>query len=90
MHRRSAVIFSFFLLSASAWASTVWISVSGHGGSQNQARIAAEFNAQLQCQQLGLGTLQIHFSSFSAHPDGWQAQVTAECGKTDGPPDIYH
>ena len=90
MNRRSAVLLSFLLLSAPAWAETLWISASGHGGSQVQARIAAEFNAQLQCHQLGLGTLQIHFSSVSPHASGWQAQVSAECGKTDGPPDIHH
>lgn len=90
MRRRSAVILSCFLLSAPAWASTVWITATGQGGSQVQARIDAEFNAQRQCHQLGLGTIQIQFSSFSPQAGGWQAQVSAECGKTDGPPDIYH
>jgi hypothetical protein len=90
MIKRSAVIVSCLLLSTTAWANTVWITASGQGGSQTQARIAAEFNAQLQCHKLGMGTLQIHFSSFSPHAGGWQAEVTAECGKADGPPDIYH
>lgn len=90
MIRRSAVVVSCLLLSTAAWASTVWITATGQGGSQVQARTAAEFNAQLQCHQLGLGTIQIHFSSFTALAGGWQAQVSAECGKTDGPPDIYH
>lgn len=38
MNRRRAVLLSLFLLSASAWASTVWISASGHGRSPAQAR----------------------------------------------------
>lgn len=90
MLRRTTLLLSSLLLSTAALASGVSITATGTGTTQVQARIAAEFHAQVQCVSLGMGTLSIQFLHAVRMGGGWLATVQAECGEADGPPVIHH